>query len=140
MPLSELTSLVAVLGCRPDGQLLQSFGQHFELLICAEFVESVDADLNSSGVVVGYIVDVFGSSHDHLCKRVVPHHTLVALHLAARMWLLARLPVSDCEVVHTLLLKYEASTGRPSVQRHAYGADISVGAMLAQGIFVVSTA
>ncbi len=90
MPLSELTSLVAVLGCRPDGQLLQSFGQHFELLICAEFVESVDADLNSSGVVVGYIVDVFGSSHDHLCKRVVPHHTLVALHLAARMWLLAR--------------------------------------------------
>src|SRR5258707_15364923 len=25
--------------CRPDGQLLQSFGQHFELLICAEFVE-----------------------------------------------------------------------------------------------------
>jgi hypothetical protein len=92
MPLSELTSLVAVLGCRPDGQLLQSFGQHFELLICAEFVESVDADLNSSGVVVGYIVDVFGSSHDHLCKRVVPHHTLVALHLAARMWLLARLP------------------------------------------------
>jgi hypothetical protein len=55
MPLSELTSLVAVLGCRPDGQLLQSFGQHFELLICAEFVESVDADLNSSGVVVGYM-------------------------------------------------------------------------------------
>jgi hypothetical protein len=65
MPLSELTSLVAVLGCRPDGQLLQSFGQHFELLICAEFVESVDADLNSSGVVVGYIVDVFGQTPTH---------------------------------------------------------------------------
>jgi len=37
-----------------------------------------------------------GFAHDHLCKRVVPHQALVALHLAARMWLLA----SDCEVVH----------------------------------------
>src|SRR5262245_35585356 len=30
---------------------------------------------------------------------------LVALHLAARMSLLARLPVSDCEVVHTALVR-----------------------------------
>jgi hypothetical protein len=47
-------------------------------------MESVDADLNSSGVVVSYIVDGFGSAHDHLGKGVVPHHTLVALHLGAR--------------------------------------------------------
>src|SRR5262249_33744649 len=96
----------------PDCQLLQSFGQRFELLVCAEFVESVDADLNRSGVVIGYIVDVFGFAHDHLCRRVVPHQALIALHLAARMSLLARLRMSDCEVVHTLLLKYEASHQR----------------------------
>ena len=72
-----------VAGCRPDGQLLQSFGQHFELLVCAEFVESVNADLNRSGVVVGYVADIFGSAHDHLCKRVVSHQALLALHLAA---------------------------------------------------------
>jgi hypothetical protein len=52
-------------------------------------------------VVVGYIVDVFGSAHVHLCKSVVPHQVLVALHLAARLSLLARLLPSDCEVVHT---------------------------------------
>ena len=90
-----------VLGCRPNGQFLQSFGQHFELFFRAEFVESVNADLNRSGVVVGYIVDVFGSAHVHLCKSVVPHQVLVALRLAARLSLLARLLPSDCEVVHT---------------------------------------
>jgi hypothetical protein len=106
------SGLVIVLGCRPGGQLLQSFGQHFKLFVCAEFVESVNADLNRSGVVVGYIVDVFGFAHDHLCSVFVPHQTLVALHLAARIWLLAQLSVSDCELVHTLLLKNEASTAR----------------------------
>jgi hypothetical protein len=40
--------------------LLPKTAAHFELLVCTEFVESVDADLNRSGVVVSYIVDVFG--------------------------------------------------------------------------------
>ena len=123
MPQSDLASLVIVCSCRPHGQLLQSFGQYFELFVCAEFVESVNADLNRSGVVVGYVVDVFGFAHDHLCKRVVSHQSLVALHLAARMSLLARLLASDCEVVHTLLLKYEDSPQRQeAMQRLAKGA------------------
>jgi hypothetical protein len=123
MPRSDLASLVIVCSCRPHGQLLQSFGQYFELFVCAEFVESVNADLNRSGVVVGYVVDVFGFAHDHLCKRVVSHQSLVALHLAARMSLLARLLASDCEVVHTLLLKYEDSPQRQeAMQRLAKGA------------------
>jgi hypothetical protein len=74
-------------------------------------------------VVVGYVVDVFGFAHDHLCKRVVSHQSLGALHLAARMSLLARLLASDCEVVHTLLLKYEDSPQRQeAMQRLAKGA------------------
>jgi len=39
------------------------------------------------------------------------------------MSLLARLPVADCEVVHTLLLRYEASHQRQEgMQRFAEGA------------------
>jgi hypothetical protein len=122
MPRSDLASLVIVCSRRPHGQLLQSFGQYFELFVCAEFVESVNADLNRSGVVVGYVVDVFGFAHDHLqaCRF---SSALVALHLAARMSLLARLLASDCEVVHTLLLKYEDSPQRQeAMQRLAKGA------------------
>jgi hypothetical protein len=37
-----------------------------ELLVCAEFVEAVNADLNRSGVVIGNTVDVFGVAHDRL--------------------------------------------------------------------------
>jgi hypothetical protein len=48
--------------CRSDGQLLQPFGQPFELLICAEFLQAVNADLNRLGVVVGDTVDVFGAA------------------------------------------------------------------------------
>jgi len=73
MPPSDLASLVSRPRLSPDRQLLQSFGQHFELLVCAEFVESVNANLNRSGVIVGYIVDIFGFAHDHLYRRVVPH-------------------------------------------------------------------
>src|SRR5262245_24225487 len=49
--------------CRPDGQLLQSSGQQFELLVRTEFVQAVNAELNRLGVVVGDTVDVFGVTH-----------------------------------------------------------------------------
>jgi hypothetical protein len=49
--------------CRPDGQLFQPSRQPFELLVCAEFVQAVNADLNRLGVVVGDTVDVFGVTH-----------------------------------------------------------------------------
>ena len=52
--------------CRLGGQLLQPFGQAFELLVCTELVQAVNADLNRLGVVVGDTVDVFGSAHDLL--------------------------------------------------------------------------
>jgi len=52
--------------CRVGGQLLQPFGQAFELLLCAEVVQAVNADLNRLGVVVGDTVDVFGAAHDLL--------------------------------------------------------------------------
>jgi hypothetical protein len=42
---------------------LQPCGQPLELLVCAEFVQAVNADLNRLGVVVGDIVDVFGVTH-----------------------------------------------------------------------------
>jgi hypothetical protein len=50
----------------PDRQLLQPSGQDFELLVCAQFVQAVNADLNRSGVVVGNSVDVFGTGHGSL--------------------------------------------------------------------------
>ena len=53
MALSGLSALVIVCGCGPDDQLLQPCGQKFELLVCAEFVQAVNADLNRLGVVVG---------------------------------------------------------------------------------------
>jgi hypothetical protein len=36
------------------------------LLVCAELVQAVNADLNRLGVVVGDTVDVFGAAHDRL--------------------------------------------------------------------------
>jgi hypothetical protein len=51
---------------RLGGQLLQPFGQAFELLVCVELVQAVNADLNRLGVVVGDTVDVFGAAHDLL--------------------------------------------------------------------------
>jgi hypothetical protein len=57
---------VIVSRCRPDGQLLQPSGQQFELLVCAEFAEAVNANLNRLGVVVGDTVDVFGAAHGRL--------------------------------------------------------------------------
>jgi hypothetical protein len=45
---------------------LQFSGQQFELLVCAEFVEAVNADLNRLGVVIGNTVDVCGVAHDGL--------------------------------------------------------------------------
>jgi hypothetical protein len=54
---------VIVSRCRPDGQLLQPSGQQLELLVCAEFVQAVNADPNRLGVVVGNTVDVFGVTH-----------------------------------------------------------------------------
>ena len=36
------------------------------MLICVEFVQAVNADLNCLGVVVGDAVDVFGVTHDRL--------------------------------------------------------------------------
>jgi hypothetical protein len=45
--------------CRPDGQLLQPFGQQIELLVCAKLVEAINADLNRLDVFVGDTVDMF---------------------------------------------------------------------------------
>jgi hypothetical protein len=42
---------------------MQPSGQHFEVLVCAKFVQPVNADLNGLGVVVGDTVDVFGVTH-----------------------------------------------------------------------------
>jgi hypothetical protein len=60
---SGLSVFVIVSRCGPDGQLLQSSGQPLELLVCAEFVQAVNAALNRLGVVGGDIVDVFGVTH-----------------------------------------------------------------------------
>jgi hypothetical protein len=43
--------------------ILQSFGQRFELLVCAEFVQAINADLDRLGVLDGDAVDVFGVTH-----------------------------------------------------------------------------
>jgi len=51
---------------RPDRQLSQPSCQDFELLVCAQFVQAVNADLNCLGVVVGDTIDVFGAAHDCL--------------------------------------------------------------------------
>jgi hypothetical protein len=45
---------------------LQPSGQPFELLVCAEFLQAVDANLNRLGVVVSDTVDVFGVAHGRL--------------------------------------------------------------------------
>jgi len=45
---------------------LQPFGQAFELLICVELVQAVNADLNRLGVCIRDTVDVFGAAHDLL--------------------------------------------------------------------------
>jgi hypothetical protein len=50
----------------PHRQPLQPSGQDFELLVCAQFVQTVNADLNRLGVVVGNSVDVFGTGHGAL--------------------------------------------------------------------------
>jgi hypothetical protein len=39
-------------------------GQPFELLVCAELVQAVNANLNRLSVAVGDTVDVFGATHD----------------------------------------------------------------------------
>ena len=45
---------------------MQPFGQPFELLVCVELVQAVNADLKRLGVCVGDTVDVFGTAHDVL--------------------------------------------------------------------------
>jgi hypothetical protein len=69
LALSGFSALVIVCGCGPDDQLLQPCGQKFELLVCAEFVQAVNADLNRLGVVVGDSVNVFGTGH----RSLQPH-------------------------------------------------------------------
>jgi hypothetical protein len=64
---SDLSSFVIAYRGRPDGQLLQPSGQPFEMLVCAQFLQAVNTDLNRLGVVVSDTVDVFGITHfDHL--------------------------------------------------------------------------
>ena len=48
---------------------MQPSGQHFEVLVCAKFVQPVNADLNRLNVVVGDYVDVFGAAHDRFQSR-----------------------------------------------------------------------
>jgi hypothetical protein len=67
---SGLRSFVIVSRCRPDGQPLQPFGQQFELLVCAELVEAINADLNRLDVVVGDTVDVVGAAFINLSQAV----------------------------------------------------------------------
>jgi hypothetical protein len=50
---------------------LQPSGQRFELLVCAQFVQTVNADLNRLGVVVGDSVDVFGAGHRSLYNLIL---------------------------------------------------------------------
>ena len=69
MPPSGLSAFIIASRCRPDGQLLQLSGQQFELLVCAEFVQPVNTDLNRLNVIVGDTVDVFGGAHDRLQSR-----------------------------------------------------------------------
>jgi hypothetical protein len=57
--------LVIDCGC-PGGQLLQPSGQLFELLVCTEFVQAVNADLNRLGVAVDDTVEVLDVTHDRL--------------------------------------------------------------------------
>jgi len=66
---SGLSVFVIVSRCGSDGQLLQPSSQPFELLVCAEIVQAVNADLNCLSVVVGDTVDVFGAAHDRLQSR-----------------------------------------------------------------------
>jgi hypothetical protein len=58
---SGLGVFVIVSRSGSHGQLLQPSGQPFELLVCAEFVQAVNADLNRLGVVVGDTVDLFAA-------------------------------------------------------------------------------
>ena len=58
---SGLSVFVIVSRSGSDGQLLQPSGQPFELLVCAEFVQAGNADLNRLGVVVGDTVDLFAA-------------------------------------------------------------------------------
>jgi hypothetical protein len=67
-----LSAFVIVSRCRLDGQLLQPSGQQLELLVCAEFVQPVNANLNRLGVLVGDIIDVFGVTHSSSPSITVP--------------------------------------------------------------------
>ena len=103
---SGLSVFVIVSRCGSDGQLLQPCGQPFELLVCAEFVQPVNTDLNRLSVVVGDAVDVFGAAHDRLQSRSWPPQEcsvigLVPPDLAARASKLAWLPHAMCELLHT---------------------------------------
>jgi hypothetical protein len=69
MNLAQSGLSVFVSRCGSDGQLSQPSGQQFELLVCAEFVQPVNADLNRLNVIVGDTVDVFGGAHDRLQSR-----------------------------------------------------------------------
>src|SRR5262249_3698579 len=66
LALIGLSALVIDSGCRPGGQLLQPSGQQFELLICTEFVQAVNADLNRLGVAAGETVDGLDVTRDRL--------------------------------------------------------------------------
>jgi hypothetical protein len=59
----RLSAFVIAYRCRPVGQLLQPSGQPFELLICAELLQAVNADLNRLGVAVTDTIDVFSVTH-----------------------------------------------------------------------------
>src|SRR5262249_7741307 len=60
---SGLSVFVIISRCRPDSQLMQPSGQHFELLVCSKCLQAVNADLNRLGVGVGDTVDVFCVTH-----------------------------------------------------------------------------
>jgi len=80
-------------------------------------------DLNRSGVVVGYVVEIIGSAHDHRrsssCFGCAPARSQDVAASAA--------PAPHPEVVHTLSLKHEPSTGGfvmagvPAKRPHSHG-------------------
>ena len=63
LALSSLSPYLIVSRRRSVGQLLQPSPQPFELLVCAQFLQAVNANLNRLGVLVSDTVDVFRVTH-----------------------------------------------------------------------------
>jgi hypothetical protein len=63
LAVSSRSAYVIVARCRSGGQLLQPSAQPFELLVCAQLLQAVNANLNRLGMLVSDTVDVFRVTH-----------------------------------------------------------------------------